>query len=120
MYVKLEVTGKGRIAFEGLVNNTPSGDWSGTGTATPTFATNFAWKAIKFKIKDFASTNFKLHLDFGYLRNVTYYVDIATLYVRDVADTGDTGAGNNTQVTGDKLFFEAECGNIVSGGLFKV
>lgn len=116
MYVKSEVTGKGKIAFEGLVNNTPNIDWSGTGVATSTFATNIVWKEIKFKIKDFASNNIKLHLDFGYLPNVTYYVDVATFFVRDVVDTGDTGAGSNTLVTGDKLWFEAECGNIGNGG----
>lgn len=120
MYVRSEVAGEARISFSGLENNTPNIDWSGTGVATPTFSTSFIWKQLKFKIKDFTSNTINLHLDFGYKPNVTYYIDTPTFYVRDMADSGDSGGGNNTLVTGDKLFFEAECGNIVSGGLFKV
>lgn len=120
MYVRSEVAGEARISFSGLENNTPNLDWSGTGVATPTFSTSFIWKQLKFIIKDFTSNTINLHLDFGYKPNVTYYIDTPTFYVRDMADSGDSGGGNNTIVTGNKLFFEAECGNIVSGGKFKI
>lgn len=120
MYIKSEVEGEGRITFSGLEDNTPSLDWTGTGMVKPTFSTSFVWKEVKFRIKDFTSNSINLHLDFGYKPNVTYYIDTTTLYVRDMADNGDSGGGNNTLVTGDKLWFEAECGKIGNGGKWDV
>lgn len=120
MYVKSNVVGEGRFSFNGLVENVPALDWTGSGKPSATFGTSFIWKQIKFKIKDFTSNTLKINLDFGYKPNVTYYIDTTTMYLRDVADSGDSGGGNNTLVTGDKLFFEAECGSIVSGGKFKI
>jgi endo-1,4-beta-xylanase len=82
-YIKSDVPGKGRIAFEGLSNNTPQVDWMGTGTASETFTTGLGWKAVKFKIRGFTGSSIKLHFDLGYVPDVNYYIDAGNLYVYD-------------------------------------
>ena len=82
-YIKSNIPGQGRIAFEGLGNNTPKEDWTGTGTATDSFATGISWQAISFPISDFTGNSIKLHLDLGYKPNVTYSIDVNNLYVYD-------------------------------------
>lgn len=104
MYVRSETAGKGRISFEGLTNNTPSIDWDESGTATPTFSTDVRWKKLKFKISGFTGNTIKLHLDFGYNPNVTYYFNVASFYVQDTqAVVGSTN-----------VWLEAECGKVGS------
>lgn len=100
MYVRSDSPGKGRITFEGLSNNTPSIDWDGSGTATPTFSTDVRWKKLKFKISGFTGNSIKLHMDFGYLPNVNYYFNVPSFYVYDT----DATAGSNA------VWLEAECG----------
>ncbi|AXY74592.1 1,4-beta-xylanase [Paraflavitalea soli] len=98
MYIKSDIAGEGRIAFEGLNNNTPSIDWTKSGTATATFTTGISWKEIRFQINDFAGDNIKLHIDLGYKPGVTYTVDVNNLYV---FDTQGTPAINNLVAGGD-------------------
>ncbi|WP_207431384.1 endo-1,4-beta-xylanase [Sabulibacter ruber] len=81
-YIKSDAPGQGRVAFEGLKNNTPAKDWTGTGSS-PTFTTGPGWKRVRFKVNDFDAGSIKLHLDLGYAPNVTYYVDINNFYVYD-------------------------------------
>lgn len=87
MYIKSDVAGEGRIAFEGLNNNTPSIDWTKSGTATATFSTGISWKEIRFQVSDFAADKIKLHFDLGYKPGVTYYIDVNNLYVYDTQGT---------------------------------
>lgn len=84
VYIKSDIPGEGRIAFEGLNNNTPRIDWTKSGTPTPTFTTGISWKEIRFQINDFAGDNIKLHFDLGYKPGVTYYIDVNNLYVYDI------------------------------------
>ncbi|MGV3768324.1 MAG: endo-1,4-beta-xylanase [Chitinophagaceae bacterium] len=86
-YIKSDVAGEGRIAFEGLTNNEPSVDWMKTGSASPTFQTGISWKEIRFQISGFTGNSIKLHFDLGYKPNVTYYIDINNLYVYDTQGT---------------------------------
>ena len=83
MYIKSDIPGEGRIAFEGLNNNTPQIDWTKSGTPTATFTTGISWKEIRFTITDFAGDNIKLHFDLGYKPGVTYSIDVNHLYVYD-------------------------------------
>ncbi|NII29306.1 1,4-beta-xylanase [Pseudoflavitalea sp. X16] len=83
VYIKSDIPGEGRIAFEGLNNNTPKIDWTKSGTATETFTTGISWKEIRFTITDFAGDNIKLHFDLGYKPGVTYSIDVNNLYVYD-------------------------------------
>lgn len=93
-YIKSDMPGEGRIAFEGLNNNTPT---------TATFTTGISWKEIRFQVNDFAASgsSIKLHFDLGYKPGVTYYIDVNNLYVYD---TQGTPVINNLVTGGD---FEA-------------
>ncbi len=104
MFVRSDSDGTGRISFEGLANNTPEIDWDGSGTASNNFSTDVKWKKIQFRISDFTSDIIKLHLDFGYHPNTTYYINIGSLYVYDTQAT--VGSKN--------VWLEAECGNVGS------
>lgn len=84
MYIKSDIPGEGRFAFEGLNNNTPEIDWTKSGTASATFTTGISWKEIRFPLNDFAANNIKLHFDLGYKPGVTYYIDVNNLYVYDM------------------------------------
>ena len=83
MYIKSDAKGQGKMTFEGLKNNSPSIDWFGTGTASETFETGLGWKAVKFTVKDFTGTSFKVNLNLGYTAGVTYYIDVKNFYVYD-------------------------------------
>lgn len=83
MYIKSDIPGEGRIAFEGLRNNTPETDWTHSGTATATFTTGISWKEIRFPLTDFTGNSIKLHFDLGYKPGVSYYIDVNNLYVYD-------------------------------------
>lgn len=111
-YIKSDVPGAGRVAFEGLKNNIPQKDWMNTGKNSEKFVTGPGWKRVRFRISDFESNSIKLHFDLGYAPNVTYYLDIQNLYVYDTqgeplvtnlvangdfeAGTGWGGWGNNS------------------------
>ncbi|WP_343697060.1 endo-1,4-beta-xylanase [Flavobacterium sp.] len=110
-YIKSDVTGKGRISFNGsLTNQYPYKDWFSTGGSwTEAFATTSAWQQVKIKLApgDFVSgsTNFKFNIDLGYLPNVTYLIDVNTIAVVDLdaatAVTNLVTNGNfNTDISG--------------------
>ncbi|MGE5943051.1 MAG: endo-1,4-beta-xylanase [Flavobacteriales bacterium] len=101
MYVRSDSEGTGRISFEGLSNNTPEIDWDESGTASANFTTTVKWKKIRFKVSDFTGNSIKLHLDFGYQPNTTYYINLGSLYVYDT----DATVGSNA------VWLEAECGD---------
>lgn len=110
MYVRSESAGKGRITFEGMTNNTPSIDYESKGTTTETFDTDVRWKKLIFKISGFTGTTIKFHLDMGYMPNVTYYFNVASMYVYDTqAVVGSTN-----------VWLEAECGKLGSGTVWQV
>lgn len=98
LYIKSDQPGEGRIAFEGLNNNTPAIDWTKSGKASATFTTGISWKEVRFQLNDFAGGPIKLHLDLGYKPGVTYTVDINNFYVYD---TQGTPAVNNLVAGGD-------------------
>ncbi len=87
MYIRSDAAGEGRISFEGLNNNTPSADWTKSGTPSPTFTTGISWKEIRFTTDDFSGDHIRLHFDLGYKAGVTYYIDINNLYVYDTQGT---------------------------------
>lgn len=86
-YIKSDVPGEGRVAFEGLGNNTPSKDWMNTGKVTATFKTSISWQQVKIQVKDFTGSTFKVHLDLGYQPNVTYFVDVNNFSIYDTQGT---------------------------------
>ncbi|WP_276483426.1 endo-1,4-beta-xylanase [Paraflavitalea pollutisoli] len=98
LYIKSDLPGEGRIAFEGMKDNTPAIDWSKSGKATATFTTGISWKEIRFQLSDFAGGPIKLHLDLGYKPGVTYTVDVNNFYVYD---TQGTAAVTNLVTGGD-------------------
>ncbi len=110
-YIKSDVTGKGRISFNGsLTNQYPYKDWFSTGGSwTEAFATTSSWQQVKIKLApgDFkaGSASFQFNLDLGYLPNVTYLIDANTLAVVDLdaatAVTNLVSNGNfNSGITG--------------------
>lgn len=82
-FIKSNVAGEGRVSFEGLTDNEPTVDWTGTGIKTKTFQTNISWQQVRFKIKDFAGTTIKAKLDLGYKPNVQYNIDVDNFYIYD-------------------------------------
>ena len=101
-YIKSDVAGKGRVAFNtSLTNQWPYKDWFATGgTWTEAFATTSSWQQVKIKVApgDFkaGSTTFQFNLDLGYLPNVTYLVDVNTIAVVDLdASTGPVNLVSN-------------------------
>jgi len=79
-WVKSDIPGKGRISFNGKINDgSASGNqypylnWDGAGTGRD-FATSSIWKLISFDIKPFSST-LQLSFDFGQVPDVTYFFD---------------------------------------------
>ena len=149
-YVKSDKAGKGRISFGGLSDGYPWMDWYATGgSSSEAFETNAAWKQVKFSLNAndaaFTGTSFKMNFDFGYLPNVTYYIDVESIKVidKDVApavvvnmltngnfDTDLTGwskyngEGEYVRVTGSDAFEGAGAMKVVnptsnSGGQWK-
>ncbi len=82
-YIKSDRPGEGSFTFEGLAENAPLKDWTGTGEASETFVTGVSWTEIRFRVSEFTSDTFQLHLNLGYEAGVTYYLDIDNFYVYD-------------------------------------
>ncbi|NIG55045.1 endo-1,4-beta-xylanase [Chitinophaga sp. Cy-1792] len=76
-YVKSDQAGEGRIAFEGLKNNTPFNS----------FTTGISWKEVRVQVSDFTGSSFNIHFDLGYKPGVTYYLDVNSMYVYDTQGT---------------------------------
>lgn len=83
-YIKSDTPGEGRIGFEGM-QNAP-------------FTTNLSWKEVKFQVSEFSGNKAKLHFDLGSKPNVTYYIDVNSLYVYD---TQSEPAVSNLIANGD-------------------
>lgn len=105
MFILSDKGGTGRFTFEGLTNNTPELDWTGSGSKSDTFSINQGWNKISFQLNDFAEENIKFHLDLGYKPNVNYYVHIKGLSVVDI---------NGEFENPDEIFLEAEDGVVGS------
>lgn len=82
-FVKSDEPGEARISFQGLDNNYPWKDWLDVGTETESFQTDATWREVKFTINDFVDLEIKIAFDFGYIPDVTYYIDVNTLKVID-------------------------------------
>lgn len=82
-YIKSDKPGEGRMSFEGLLDNEPVLDWTGSGMESETFQTDLSWKEIRFQISDFQSNAFKAHLQLGYQSDVNYYVDVNNFHIYD-------------------------------------
>ena len=82
-FVKSDEPGEARISFQGLDNNYPWKDWLDVGTETESFQTDATWREVKFTINDFVDLEIKIAFDFGYISDVTYYIDVNTLKVID-------------------------------------
>lgn len=87
-YVKSDVAGRGRISFPGQSNEYPYMSWTG-GSATEYFSTTTAWQQIKCDVKA-DNNSFKLSFDFGYLPDVTYYIDDVKLVDKASGSSGST------------------------------
>ncbi|MDH6310120.1 endo-1,4-beta-xylanase [Dysgonomonas sp. PFB1-18] len=84
-YIRSDQPGKGRVSFSGLENNYPYKDWYNTGGSwTESFETTSEWKQVLFTVNDFSAATFKMQFDFGYLPDVTYYIDVDNIWVRDL------------------------------------
>ncbi len=99
MFILSDSIGEGRIAFEGLINNNPEIDWTGSGTPSLTFLTKVGWNRISFRINEFTENNIKFHFDLGYRPNVSYFINVAGLTVVDL----DSEVSND-----DEIFIESE------------
>ncbi|GAB2632292.1 endo-1,4-beta-xylanase [Belliella aquatica] len=84
-FIKSDGPGEARFTFEGLTDNEPVIDWTGSGTPSATFSTSISWKEIRFRVNTFEGNSFKIQLETGYNPSVTYFLDINNLYVFDVA-----------------------------------
>lgn len=105
VFILSDKEGEGRIAFEGLSNNTPELDWTGNGVKSSTFKTFVGWSKISFQISEFAAENIRVHIDLGYKPNVNYYVHVEGLSVCDI---------NSEFENPDEIFLEAENGAVGS------
>lgn len=83
-YIKSDIPGEGRIGFQGMENKS--------------FTTNLSWKEVKFQVSEFSGNKVKLHFDLGTKPNVTYYIDVNSLYVYD---TQGEPSVNNLMTNGD-------------------
>lgn len=84
-YIRSEQPGKGRLSFSGLENGYPWKDWYNTGGSwTEAFETTSEWKQVLINVNDFTGTTFKIQFDLGVLPDVTYYIDVDNIWVRDL------------------------------------
>jgi endo-1,4-beta-xylanase len=79
-FVKADQAGRGRVSFPGLSNEYPYNDWPSTGGDwTEYFDVTTSWQMFTAKLSNLTfkegENSFKLSFDFGYLKNVTYYLD---------------------------------------------
>ena len=87
-FVRSDESGKARLTFSGLENNYPYKDWYATGgNWTEAFETTSQWQQVKITVNDFTSTTFQIAFEFGYLPNVTYYVDNIVVIDKDAEPT---------------------------------
>ena len=87
-FVRSDESGKARLTFSGLENNYPYKDWYATGgNWTEAFETTSQWQQVKITVNDFTSTTFQFAFEFGYLPNVTYYVDNIVVTDKDAEPT---------------------------------
>ncbi len=87
-FVRSDQPGKGRISFSGLANSYPWMRWyADSESASEAFVTSSSWKQVIFTLNendaDFTGQSFKMNFDFGYLPNVTYYIDVDNIKVID-------------------------------------
>lgn len=87
-FVRSDEPGKARLTFDGLENNYPYKDWYATGGSwTAAFETTSQWQQVKITVNDFVSTTFQIAFEFGYLPDVTYYVDNIVVTDKDAEPT---------------------------------
>ena len=87
-FVRSDNPGKARLTFDGLGNNYPYKDWYATGGSwTEAFETTSQWQQVKITVNDFVSTTFQIAFEFGYLPDVTYYVDNIVVTDKDAEPT---------------------------------
>jgi len=105
MFLFCNKVGEGRVTFEGLNNNAPELDWTGSGKASETFTTVIGWNKISFQISDFAEASFNMNIDLGYRPGINYFMNIEGLSVVDI---------NSEYNNPDEIFLEAEDGIVGS------
>lgn len=99
--IRSEQPGKGRVIYTDNFNETkyPWTDWTGSGAAEA-FETTTEWQEVIMQCTlDDGATSYQCGFDLGYLPDVTYYIDINSLFVKGsdgepslIADTGfETG-----------------------------
>lgn len=93
-FVKADQSGKGRVSFSGLTNNYPWMNWTGSQSNwTAAFEVGTSWQQINVVLQNF-STDFaegtsvwKCNFDFGYIPDVTYFIDDVTVTLEEEAPT---------------------------------
>lgn len=102
-FVKADQAGKGRVSFAGLTNNYPWMNWTGSGSSEA-FTVGTSWQQISVVLPDFAegAAVWKCNFDFGYLPDVTYYIDDVKVTIEEptaaAASVMATRAGGITYV----------------------
>lgn len=81
-FVKSEGAGQGRNSYSGLTNSWPWTNWTGSQSSwTEAFETSTSWMQIKYIIQKFSNDfeegaqTWNINFDFGYVPNMTYYID---------------------------------------------
>ena len=89
-YVKSEGAGKGRLSFKGLTNEWPWMNWTGDQSSwTEAFETSDNWTQIKVVLQNYSvdfdesADVWKISMDFGYVPDMTYYIDNVLVTVVD-------------------------------------
>lgn len=105
-FVKSEGAGQGRVSFNGLTNGYPWMNWTGSQSSwTEAFETSTSWTQIKVILQKF-STDFadgeqtwKLNLDFGYVADMTYYIDNVMVTVVEDEPAAASAASRGSRAT---------------------
>ncbi|MFV0365618.1 MAG: endo-1,4-beta-xylanase [Mangrovibacterium sp.] len=122
-YIKSDVAGKGRLAFDGLANSYPWVNWDDSGTAEA-FTTDATWKHISFTVGAEGtlalaegSSAFQIKIDLGPLPSVTYLIDVATFSVKDVNASEANNLISNGDFEGGELTGWSGWGNSSTRGV---
>ncbi|HHT35222.1 MAG TPA: hypothetical protein GX018_09375 [Bacteroidales bacterium] len=108
-FVKADQAGQGRISFSGLTNGYPWMDWTGSQSGwSEAFEVGTGWQEISVVLQDFGvdfeegAAVWKGNFDFGYLPDVTYFIDDVKVTIEEPATPASapmsTRAGGITYV----------------------
>lgn len=90
-FIKADQSGEGRVSFSGLTNDYPWLNWTGNG-GTESFEVGTAWQQISVVLPGFKedATVWRCSFDFGYLPDVTYYIDDVRVTIEEAKEPAPT------------------------------